>query len=98
MIEHAAAPDHALAPGLSGALGRAVYSGIYCVGFGAALPLYVAGAVFGPMGGAVARGLREGAAAAAESATRSLERASGGNGRLAASSARGRTRARLAHA
>ena len=62
MIEPAAAPDRALATGLSGALGRAVYSGMYYVGFGAALPVYVAGAVFGPMSGTVARGLREGAA------------------------------------
>ena len=83
VIEHAAAPDRALAPGLSGALGRAVYSGIYCVGFGAALPLYVAGAVVGPMGGALARGLREGAAAAAKSATRSHS-----NGQAAATGAR----------
>ena len=97
VIEPAAAPDRALATGLSGALGRAVYSGMYYVGFGAALPVYVAGAVFGPMSGTVARGLREGAAAATESATRSIEWAASGNGRPAASSVRGRTRT-LAHA
>jgi EcsC protein family len=96
VIEPAAALDHTLAPGLSGALGRAVHSGVYYVGFGAALPVYLAGEVFSPMRGAVARGLREGAAAATESATRSLAWASRGNGRLASKPARGRTRA-LAH-
>ena len=73
-IEPAEAPPRVLASGLAGALGRLAYSGCYYVGFGAALPFYAAAAVIGPRDNALARGIRDGAAAAARGAERSLDR------------------------
>jgi hypothetical protein len=46
VIQPAAVHDRHLAPGWSGALGRAAYSGIYALGFGAALPVYFIASVF----------------------------------------------------
>jgi EcsC protein family len=72
-IEPAEAPAHILAGGLSGVLGRMAYSGCYYVGYGAAIPVFAVAAVFGPMNNAVTRGIRDGAAAAARGAERSLD-------------------------
>ena len=58
-IEPAEAHPRLLAPGISGALGRLAYSGMYAIGFGAALPVYAVSAMAGPMGGAVGDGLRD---------------------------------------
>ncbi len=73
-IEPAEAPARVLAGGLGGVLGRLAYSGCYYVGYGAAMPVYVVAAVFGPMNNALTRGLRDGAAAAARSAEGSIDR------------------------
>jgi EcsC protein family len=97
LIEPAAATGRALAPGLSGAFVRAVHNGIYCVGFGAALPVYLMGSVLGSMNGAMAHGIREGAAAAIERSRRSVTWASSGGGRPGAR-AGGPRRRELAHA
>ncbi len=78
-IEPAEAPARALATGLSGALGRAVYSGCYYVGFGAGLPFFAAAALAGPLTcNALARGIRDGAAAATRSVDRTYEGARAG--------------------
>jgi hypothetical protein len=72
-VEPAEVPPRALATGLTGALGRAVYSGCYYIGFGAGLPFYAAAAVVGPMNNTLTRGLRDGAAAATRSADRTVD-------------------------
>jgi EcsC protein family len=46
VIEPAEAHPRLLAAGLAGALHRAVYSGFYCVGFGAALPVWIVASMF----------------------------------------------------
>lgn len=58
-IEPAEAHPRLLAPGISGAMGRLAYSGMYAIGFGAALPVYAASALAGPMGRVVGDGLRD---------------------------------------
>ena len=73
-IEPAEAPARVLAGGLGGVLGRLAYSGCYYVGYGAALPVYAAASVVGPMNNALTRGIRDGAAAATRSVERSVDR------------------------
>ncbi|QEH34502.1 EcsC protein family protein [Aquisphaera giovannonii] len=70
-IEPAEAHPRALAPGISGALGRLAYSGCYSVVFGVAVPFYASAAVLRPAGDAVARGVGR-AASRAQVATASL--------------------------
>jgi len=72
-IEPAEAHPRALATGLTGVLRRAAYSGCYGIGFGVSLPFYAAAAVVGPMNNALTRGLRDGAAAAAREADRTVD-------------------------
>jgi hypothetical protein len=72
VIEPAQAHPTALVPGLKGALGRAVYSGSYAVGFGVALPFCVLALPFGTMRNALTRGARDGAAAAASGAAQTV--------------------------
>jgi EcsC protein family len=72
-IEPAEVPPRALATGLTGALRRAAYSGCYAIGYGVALPFYAAAAVVGPMNNALTRGIRDGAAAAAHEADRTVD-------------------------
>lgn len=87
-IEPAEATPRALAGGFSGVLGRLAYSGCYVVGYGAAIPVFAATALAGPMlDNPLTRGVRDGVGAAARSAGRSLDRA-----RSAASSVRPRRR------
>jgi len=73
----APAPVHErhLATGWSGALGRAAYSGIYSLGFGAALPVYVVSSLFRSIGGSIVRGIRDGAADAVDGVDGVLNRA-----------------------
>lgn len=65
-IEPAEVHARHLVPGWAGTLSRLAYSGGYALGFGTALPAYAAAALLRPSDNAVTRGLREGAAAAAE--------------------------------
>ncbi len=58
-IEPAEAHPRLLAPGISGALGRLAYSGMYALGFSAALPVYAVSALARPMGDALGNGLRD---------------------------------------
>jgi hypothetical protein len=74
-IAPAEAHPRILAPGLAGAVGRLAYSGCYAVGFGAALPVYAAAAVIGPMNGALTRGIRDGANSAGRGVEWSVDRA-----------------------
>lgn len=67
-IEPAEAHPTALVPGLSGSLRRTVYTGSYYIGFGVALPLCILALPLRPMSNALARGLRDGATAAASAA------------------------------
>ena len=60
-------PARVLAPGWTGALGRAAYSGCYYVGFGASLSFWMAASLLRSTDNALARGLRDGAMAAAAS-------------------------------
>ena len=55
-----------LATGWSGTLNRVAYSSSYGLGFGLALPVYAVAALLRPTDNALTRGLRDGAAAAAE--------------------------------
>jgi hypothetical protein len=71
-IEPAEAHPRALAGGWSGALGRAAYAACYGVGFGVAVPVCVVSRLFRPMNNALARGLRDGAAAADQQAQHAL--------------------------
>ena len=97
VIEPAEVPERVLAPGLSGALGRAMHSSLYYVGFSAALPYHVVAGLFGPLNDTLARGIRGGTAAAADSARRTFEWSSDSNGPLRARSGLRNSRA-LAHA
>jgi hypothetical protein len=63
-IKPAEAHARALAGGFGGAVARAVYAGCYYVGFGASLPAWYLASLFGAPGGPLARGARDGAAAA----------------------------------
>ena len=60
-IAPAVAANRHLARGWSGTLGRATYSGCYCLGFGVAFPVYAVASLFQPMNGANLRGSLNGA-------------------------------------
>ena len=66
-------PRH-LATGWSGVLGRVAYSGCYALGFGVALPVFVAAELIRPMGNALTRRIRDGAAVDKQGVERSLHR------------------------
>ncbi len=51
------------------------YAGCYGLGFGVALPVFVAANLLRPMDNAVTRGFRDGAAAAVDGVERTLDRA-----------------------
>jgi hypothetical protein len=93
-IEPAEAHPRVLVPGVSGAVGRAVYSASYFIGFGVALPACIVALPFRPMKNALARGVRDGAAAAASNAGQFVGRMRGAK----PVSAHGNGRAALAHA
>jgi hypothetical protein len=57
VISPAEVPHRLLAPGWSGAIGRAVYGGCYYAGFGAAFPFWLAAAVIRPANNALARAM-----------------------------------------
>jgi hypothetical protein len=77
VIEPAETHARALAIGWSGALSRAAYSSCYAVGFGMTLPVWLAIALFPGRDTALARGLRDGAAAARDGASRLIDRLQG---------------------
>jgi hypothetical protein len=64
----APAPAHPrhMAPGWAGTMNRVAYAGCYSLGFGVALPAYAGASLLRPVGNALIRGLRDGAAAATE--------------------------------
>jgi hypothetical protein len=74
VIAPAQAHARHVATGWSGALGRAMYSGCYYFGFGVAIPVYIAAELIRPMDNALARGIRDGAAAATQEVERLLSR------------------------
>jgi hypothetical protein len=86
-IEPAEAHPRVLAPGWSGALGRAAYSGWYALGFGAALPVCIAAELIRPVGSAVTSGIRGTAAAAGRGIGRVMPRARGAAAREASARA-----------
>jgi hypothetical protein len=74
VIEPVEAHPRVLAPGWSGALGRAAYSGCYSLGFGVALPVCVAAELIRPVGNALTQGIRGSASALGQSLGRILPR------------------------
>jgi hypothetical protein len=74
VLEPAEAPGHLLKAGWSGALGRAVYSGCYYLGFGVTLPAWFAASLIGSMDNPLVRGIRDGATSATIDAGRLVNR------------------------
>ena len=74
-VEPAEATDRSLAPGWSGALTRAAYSGFYYIGFGVALPAWFVSSWFRPLDNPLTRGGRDGASAARDGVDQLLKRA-----------------------
>jgi len=75
VIAPAPAHERAVARGWAGVLQRAAYSGCYGIGFAAVLPATVLASLVRPMDNALTQGMRDGAAAAAQSAEKVLGQA-----------------------
>lgn len=73
-IDPAEAVARQLAGGWAGAFGRVAYSGSYCLGYGATLPVYAVASLFRQVDNALTRGIRDGTATAIERADRLFAR------------------------